>query len=135
MSAFKFTRKSDYGLLILTSLATRGDGEIVSLDTLSKERYLPKAFASQICKSLVKARIIGSKEGRGGGYYLTRPAEKINLLEVLNVIEGEVRPVKCMHKPEECKAAAVCLHRDFMIRLGQEIKEVINSYTLADLVK
>jgi Rrf2 family protein len=135
MSAFQFTRKSDYGLLILTSLAKRGKGEIVSLGELSRERYLPKAFASQICKRLVKAKIIGSKEGRGGGYYLIGEPEKVSLLDVLSVIEGPIRPVRCQHKPGECKAEAVCLHRDFMIKLGQDIRQLLSNYSLADITK
>lgn len=135
MSAFQFTRKSDYGLLILTSLAKRGKGEIASLSELSREKYLPKAFASQIGKRLVKAKIIGAKEGRGGGYYLIDEPYKVNLLKVLNVIEGQIEPVLCTQEPNDCKAKAVCLHRNFMLKLSQEIKDLLARYTLADLIK
>lgn len=122
-------------MLILTSLSIRGKGEVVSLAQLAQERNLPRAFAAQISKKLVKGKLIGSKEGRGGGYYLLREPAKISLVEILRVIEGKLKTVLCTCEPGKCRAEAVCLQKNFMLRLSNEIEESLNRYTLADLVK
>lgn len=135
MSAFQLTRQADYGLVILTSLAKAGKGEIVSLATIAQDHYLPRAFASQICKRLVKAKIIGAKEGRTGGYYLLKEPEDVNLLDILEVIEGKIQPMLCLRNPGSCKSQTACLHQRFMIKLTNQLEKMFRSYTLADLLK
>jgi Rrf2 family protein len=134
MSTFQFTRQTDYGISILTSLAKKGQGQIVNLTQLSADRYLPRAFASQIGKKLVKAKMIGSKEGRGGGYYLLKDPSKLNLLEIIRVIEGKFKPVWCTHMAGQCPAESICLQRPFMLRLAGEMENLLERYTLADII-
>ncbi|KKU80552.1 MAG: Rrf2 family protein [Candidatus Gottesmanbacteria bacterium GW2011_GWA1_47_8] len=135
MSAFQLTRQADYGLVILTALAQAGKGRIISLAAMAEKHYLPRAFASQICKRLVRAKIIGAKEGRTGGYYLLDEPENINLLDILEVVEGKIQPMLCLRQPGMCRSETECLHRRFMIRLTNQLEKMFRGYTLADLLK
>lgn len=135
MSLLSFTKKADYGLVILTALAEKGKGEKVSLKELVLKKKVPKAFGAQISRVLVEAGIIGSKEGRGGGYYLMKDPEKISLKRVLNAIEGDVAVVSCTIHGHHCPMERVCSQKGFMKRFTSEIEGLLENYKVSDLTK
>lgn len=94
---FKISTKGDYGLLLMSALAEKiKEGRTyVSLREIAVAKKLSPPYLSQIILPLKKAGLVKSKEGRDGGYALARPAEKITMMEVLEVLEGPVSPVRC----------------------------------------
>lgn len=127
----KISRKGDYGLLLLTYLASRGKGEIVSLRQISRASKMPYKFLSQIAPLLVEAGILGSKEGAGGGYYLKRKPSEISVGDVLEVLEGPVAPVECMR--EGCLCDANCMQKSVMEKMASSLTSTMRKYSLADL--
>lgn len=137
MAMFNFSRRVDYGLAMLALLVRRGEDGRVTLAELS-DMGMPRAFMAQIAKSLVKSRILISKEGRGGGYTLKRKPEEINLRDAIVAIGGEVSPVICVEKKiknKKCPFEGACVQRDFMNRLSEEIGEKLGAYTLMDIAQ
>lgn len=134
MAIFSLTRKADYGLLMLSELARRGRGGLVSIKKLSDDKGLPKAFLAQIGQNLVKAGIIGSKEGRNGGYYLNYDPKEVEVKEALEAIEGEIGPVWCTTERGSCPIEERCEQKNFMNKLSMSMTELLSKYTLADLV-
>lgn len=128
----KISRKVDYGLLLLTSLAQAGKGEVISLRKISRERQMPYKFVSRIAPLLVEAGILGSKEGVGGGYFLARNPASISVSEVLEVLEGPVAPVACMR--EGCLREVHCAQKNVMAKMAATLVETMKQYSLADLV-
>lgn len=128
----RISRKGDYALLLLTSLAQKRKGEIVSLRRVSRERRMPYKFVSQIAPVLVDGGILGSKEGVGGGYYLARDPQTISVGEVLELMEGPVAPVACMR--EGCSCEPKCVQKSVMERMAASFKRSMRGYTLADLI-
>lgn len=127
---FTLTKKADYGLALLSILAQRGKGGRVSLKELS-ELGLPRAFMAKIAISLVEAGILNSKEGKGGGFSLNYEPKEVQVREALEAIEGEVSPVAC----EGCPVDGCCGEQSFMDRLTVEIENLLEKYTLEDLIK
>lgn len=76
------TRALDYKLIILLDLA-RKDGQLVSLRKIAEEHNLPLPFLRALARELVDEELIAGKEGKGGGYKLTRPAKEISFSEVI----------------------------------------------------
>ncbi|MBI1872099.1 Rrf2 family transcriptional regulator [Candidatus Collierbacteria bacterium] len=130
---FSLTRKSDYGLLMLSFLAIKGNGGRMSLTEMA-QRGMPKAFMAQIANSLVRAGILRSKEGRGGGYSLGGEPKKIVLRQVLEAIEGDLAPVMCVLAVKRCPAESICGQRVVMHKVTNQIGEVLERYNLADFV-
>ena len=92
---FKISAKTDYGLLIMLELA-RYSGQIVPLSPLAKVLKVSSPYLRQVARSLQKADLIKSKEGAGGGYYLSRSAKEIKVLEILEALSGTIK-VRCAH--------------------------------------
>ena len=133
MSLLSLSKKADYGLLMLATLAEKGKGEMVSVSDLVKERGMPRAFTAQIGKELVEAGILGSKEGRNGGYFLLYDPSEIEVRDVLEAVDGEVTPVACV-VGERCTSETYCGQKSFMARLAVDMGEVLSSYSVADLI-
>ncbi|KKT46898.1 MAG: Transcriptional regulator, BadM/Rrf2 family [Candidatus Collierbacteria bacterium GW2011_GWF2_44_15] len=127
---FTFTKKADYGLALLTALSKKGRSGRVNLKELA-ELGMPRAFVSKIATSLVEAGIINSKEGKGGGYALNYDPGEILIKEALEAVEGEVETAAC----GTCPVSGGCGQQGFMDRLTGDINGVLESYTLADLLK
>ncbi len=134
MSLFNVTKKADYGLLMLAALAQKGRGQTVSIRELVETYGLPKAFTAQIGKALVEAGIVGSQEGRHGGYFLLYDPSEVEVKEALEAIEGEVSPVVCVTQPGVCPVESYCSQRSFMSRFTAQVEKMLSDYTLADLI-
>ena len=129
---FRISRKGDYGLLLLTSLAKIGVGNVVPLRKLAHTLRMPFKFVSQIAPLLVEAEILGSKEGVGGGYFLARDPRSIGIGEVLELLEGPVAPVACMR--EGCVCEPACVQKSVMERMASSFQRSMKGYTVADLI-
>jgi Rrf2 family protein len=129
MSLFKLTKRADYALALLALLAKKTKGERVSLSDMKAEG-MPKAFMAQIAKDLVVGGVLKSKEGKGGGYSLLKEPGEVTVKEALEVVEGEVLPVDC----DDCEASKKCNQKSFMAGFADEIGEMLESYTLIDLL-
>jgi Rrf2 family cysteine metabolism transcriptional repressor len=108
---FKISTKGDYGLLLLSALAEKmKEGrEFVSLKEVAQAKKLSLPYLSQIVIPLKEARLVKSKEGREGGYALARPAREISIMEILEVLEGPVAPVRCCDKKKgKCGSEPYC---------------------------
>jgi Rrf2 family protein len=133
MSVFSINKRVEYGLVMLSELAKKGKGKKISLAQLAS-RGFPRPFMAQIAKDLVAVGILGSKEGRGGGYYLNYDPGEIELGEILEAIDGQQALVDCV-SGEGCPFEKDCLHKDFMSRLSEKIDKIFKNYTLKDLIK
>lgn len=91
---FTLTKRADYGLSLLSTLAEKGRGGRVSLKDLA-DLGMPRAFMAKIATPLIEAGILNSKEGKGGGFALNYDPKEIQIREALEAIEGKVEPVCC----------------------------------------
>jgi len=131
---FSLTRKSDYGLLMLSFLALKGKDGRMSLTEMA-QRGMPKAFMAQIANNFVQAGILTSKEGRGGGYTLKSKPDQIKLRQVLEAVEGELSPVMCVLAVRRCPAESICGQRVMMKKVTSKIGAVLDSFSVADFIK
>src|SRR5258708_988186 len=67
----------------------------VGLDQLIPGTGLPREFLSKVFQQLVKAGILTSTKGRGGGFALARPAHEISLFHIMSAIEGPTECDRC----------------------------------------
>ena len=131
MSSFRFRKKTDYGLTMVSLLAREGKGGLVSVRAM-QEIGLPRSFLVKIARDLISAGIVGAKEGRNGGYYLMKPAKEVSLLNVVRALEGDVHTADCTVHGVKCPMADKCPHRKVMMKLTTELSEILSKYRLSD---
>lgn len=131
---FSLSRKSDYGLLLL-SLLTRKNRDFISISSLSKENQLPYAFFSRIASKLAQVGLLKSKEGAAGGYKLAKSPKNISLTSVIEILDGPWAPTKCTDKNKECAYEDICpVASSWQHHLKRKIWNLLNSYTLKDII-
>src|SRR5215211_1881252 len=116
-----FSTKAEYGVRLMVELGRRapadperGDGPI-SLSSVAEAETLPLSYLEHLVAKLREAGLVTSTRGAHGGYRLSRPAEQITMLEVVQALEGPVAPMECFHTDHEGKV--LCAHEEDADRL------------------
>jgi len=86
----KITSQEEYGLRILLRIARCHDDESMSIQALSMAEGLSAAYVAKLTRILRKAGFINSTPGNVGGYILAKPAEEINVNDVLKTLGGSL---------------------------------------------
>ena len=111
-------------------LSRKKKGEHSLISDISKDEHIPKKFLEAILLDLRRAGYLGSKKGKGGGYYLIKSPEEINMVDILRLFEGAIALLPCValkyYEPcEECEDEATCAIR--------EVFRIVREQTLATL--
>jgi Rrf2 family protein len=101
---------------------------------------ISKKFLEAILLDLKRTGILGSKQGKGGGYFLRREPKDVNLAEVVRLFDGAIAHVPCAtykfyERCDECIDEASCSVRDAFLQVRNATVEMLKSNTLEDLVK
>ena len=97
-------------------------------------------FLEAILLELRNAKILHSKKGKGGGYYLYKKPEDVNLIDVVRLMDGAVAMLPCVslnyYEPcEECRDEKTCGIRDAFVGVRDETLKILTDTSLAKIVK
>jgi Rrf2 family transcriptional regulator, cysteine metabolism repressor len=84
------TTKSPYAVRALAELARRGQSAPVPIGEIARAREIPVQFLEGLFATLRRAGILQSQRGVKGGYSFARPPSEITVLEVVELLEGEL---------------------------------------------
>ena len=134
------SKKTKYGLKALTYIA-RNDKQMVPIALIAERENIPHKFLESILLLLRKSGFLGSKKGKGGGYYLLRSGEEISdiyMTDVMRILEGPIAPVACVslnyyEKCDDCEDETTCSLNKLMIQVRDANLHVFRNTTLEDL--
>jgi Rrf2 family protein len=104
----ELSRKADYAIRAALALGRRGDRGLLSGAAIAETASIPGPFAARVLGSLVRAGVVASKEGAGGGYRLARPPAAISLLDVIEAVEGRLQSTRCVLRGMACSPSNPC---------------------------
>ena len=137
-----FSTRAEYGVRLMVELGRHGGERPVSLGAVAEGESLPLAYLEHLVAKLRKAGLVTSQRGAHGGYRLGRPAEEIDMLEVVQALEGAISPMECFHETPEGKVS--CSHEDddgacatkfLWTRVQGGVTKALSGTTLADLIE
>ena len=132
----KFSRKTDYGVMLLTALrVTFNTTGFIPLSSVTREYNLPFSFLEKLAEALKGAGYLASKRGPEGGYRLIRDPKTVTLKELIAVFE-EPPMMKCLKSadPEKhCAFVAVCPTRKTWNLLNNKVMDMFEHVTLAEM--
>ena len=123
-----------YALRILVDLAENQQLGYVTLKEVAGRQEISEKYLESIVKQLVKEGILKALRGKGGGYCLGRLPEQINVLEVLELMEGTLAPVACLEEGKSCSRIAQCRTLPLWEGLNKTVRSYLGAYTIRDLM-
>ena len=128
-----FSSATEYAIRGLSELAGRNTDGPIMLDDLVSGTGLPRDFVAKIFQKLVRAGILRSAKGRGGGFALAKPQHEITLLDIVQAVEGPQLLDACVVGLEKCNDTMPCAQHDLYKPIRQRLKDYLTTTTLADL--
>ncbi len=134
------SKKTKYGIKALTYLARQENRTPVQIATIANSENISLKFLESILLSLRKNGFLGSKKGKGGGYYLLKDPKEIMMTTVMRVLEGPIAMVPCVslnfyEKCEDCPDEHNCAVHKLMIEVRDSSLKVFRNTSLADMAK
>ena len=110
-------------------------GRKVALREVSEQEAISLKYLEQLAHEMVKAELLVSVRGHGGGYMLARDPAEIKAGDILRAAEGSTSPVACAALEEggACPREEQCPTLAFWAGLDKVIEDYVGSTTLADL--
>ena len=84
------TSKSPYAVRALCELALCGASVPIPIGELARRRDIPQQFLEGLFATLRRAGILQSQRGVKGGYLFARSPSDVTVLEVVELLEGEL---------------------------------------------
>lgn len=134
------SKKTKYGMKALAHLARTEPGLPVQIAEIARAENISQKFLENILLSLRKNGFLGSKKGKGGGYYLLRSPEDIAIADVMRVLEGPIAMISCVslnfYEPcRDCPDESTCSVHLLMLKVRDSTLEVYKNHSLADIVR
>jgi Rrf2 family protein len=102
----------------------------VSLHDVCEGSDLPATFIAKIFGDLVRARLLASTKGRGGGFALTRPPSEISLHDIVSVIDGVEQYRRCVVGLTKCDDKQPCAQHEKFKPIRTQILRYLSNTTL-----
>ena len=133
------SKKTKYGIKALVFLAKQEDRNPVQISVVSEVENISRKFLESILLTLRKNGVLGSKKGKGGGYYLLKDPKDIPMTTIMRLLEGPIAMVPCVslnfyEKCNDCPDESACAVHNIMLKVRDNTLEIFRNTTLADLV-
>ena len=132
------TRKSKYGVKAMLFLAEQSVRRPVLIADMAEREQLPKKFLEAILLELKRHGLLGSKKGKGGGYFLGRDPSQITLGQVIRILDGPLALIPCVSqtaymKCDECVDEQTCGIRLVMKEVRDATAHILDNTSLVNL--
>ncbi|RWX02353.1 RrF2 family transcriptional regulator [Flavobacterium cerinum] len=134
------SKKTKYGLKALIFIAKQSETAPVLISDISEKEKIPKKFLEAILLDLKKFGILGSKKGKGGGYYLMKDPKTVTAATLIRVLDGPIAMLPCVslnyyEKCDDCPHEEVCSLNKFLAEVRDNTLSLLQQKTLYDLTQ
>ena len=129
-----YSRSVEYAFRALTYLARQPKGSQKLARQIARSERVPAFFLAKTLQQLARNVVLRSEKGPTGGFALDRPAGKITMMEVIEVLDGTETYDRCIVGLRECNDQALCPVHDSFKSLRERLKGYLSRTTVAQLV-
>ncbi|MBU0929126.1 MAG: Rrf2 family transcriptional regulator [Spirochaetes bacterium] len=116
----------------MSCLAKR-EGRSATSAEIAQSESIPAKYLEGILSRLKASGLIESERGKNGGYRMAKDPAEIRMLEIVEAIDGRIKPVTCVDAPGACSQGGDCHPRNFWIGLKTTIDAYLAERTLKDV--
>jgi Rrf2 family protein len=128
----RVSAKVDYAVRAAVELAA-AESPPVKGEVISQAQDIPLKFLENILGELKHAGIVRSQRGTEGGYWLARPANEVNLAQVIRAVDGPLANVRGQRPEDVGYHGAAQALQEVWIALRASEREILELVTIADV--
>jgi Rrf2 family protein len=130
----RISAKTDYAIRAAVELASAEPDAPQKGERVAAAQKIPLRFLENILGELRVHGLVQSRRGSDGGYWLARPADDVTIAEIIRAVEGPLATVRGEPADEiEYRGGSQSL-REVWLALRVNIRQVLETVTLADVV-
>lgn len=137
--SLRLTQKSKYAVRALVELAVEGceeSGGALGVAEISRRQRIPERFLEQLFGELRRAKVLESRRGARGGFRFAMPVEEITVLDIVEILDGEIRPARCSAGGTCYIAdAPLCITSQVWDEAREALEGVFGRYSIAELAE
>jgi len=130
----QLSKAGEYAVRTMLHLAAANNHSLCRIRDISKTWEIPESFLRKIAHSLIKAGLVYSTRGINGGLSLTRSADSITLLDIVEAVEGKIYFNQCLIGPEFCDSRSWCPVHTVWREAQEAFSGILSKKSLAALV-
>jgi Rrf2 family protein len=132
----RVSAKADYAVRAMVELASIGASEHAPAkgERVAEAQRIPLRFLENILGEVRQHGLVQSRRGTDGGYWLARDADDITLADVIRAVEGPLATVRGEAAEDLAYGGDASSLRQVWLALRANIRQVLESVTLADVV-
>jgi Rrf2 family nitric oxide-sensitive transcriptional repressor len=130
----QLTTHSDYAMRLLVYLAIHPKDKPATVKDAAERYGISTNHLAKVAQKLVQEKMVISRRGRGGGLQLAMEPAEINIGKLIRKTEN-LELLECFGDQCACPIENVCILYSAMRQAQLAFLEVLDGYTLADVVK
>lgn len=129
----RLTTTGEYAIRAVLHLASQPLGSTVPIADVASAQEIPENYLRKIVGLLTRSGLCASVRGVAGGIRLSKSAEMITLLDVVEAAEGKISLNACLLGPNMCHRTPWCAVHIVWCEAQQKIREILQKKTIAEL--
>lgn len=128
------TKSSDYAIRALAALSG-GRYKFLTAREIAAQEKIPYQFLRRILQTLIKHKLVTSREGLNGGFRINMKPADISVADIIRIFQGDVRLTECMFRKKICPNRPDCILRREIMRIARITEKEFEKITFAKLLK
>ena len=124
---------SDYSLRVLMYLGAQPD-RLATIAEIAAGHGISESHLMKVAHQLGRGGFIETVRGKGGGLRLAMAANEMVLGDVIRHTESDFNLVECFASNASCRIQGACCLNSILDQAVQALFQVLDRYTLADLL-
>lgn len=134
------SKKCKYALKAMVSLAAVYQKGHLTTGAIAESENIPRKFLEQILLELKRHKLVNSKQGIGGGYYLLKDPNEVSLADLYRIFDGPISLVPCIsinyyEKCHDCENEQNCYLRKQLMEVRDKTRLSMMEATLQSFLK
>jgi len=130
---FRLSRSADYAIRGLLYLSLNYREGKLTVEEISKAKSIPVSFLAKLFQTLARKGYVRSFRGPEGGFALTKPPRDINLMEIIEAVEGPIFLNDCLIEKGYCPQDEVCPVHDVWQETQRKFLDDLKGYNFEQL--
>ncbi|MBW8014624.1 MAG: Rrf2 family transcriptional regulator [Planctomycetes bacterium] len=129
----KTGRSTEYGMIAVCHIAQHYKDGPVMAQKVARAYDIPLEYLLKILQQMVRENVLISKRGPRGGFWLSRDASEITLVQVVEAIEGPV--VTNMQLAQQAKNVPFSVRIEKVCRnISEGVRDAYGKVSIAEMI-